>query len=90
MEELKLFNKKINKVGFEILLNIQIISFLKPNLIQKYLKFLEDNLKSSNESKLFIYLDNYWIKKYGWESINYYNFINSIKDKKYLIIIIIN
>jgi hypothetical protein len=51
MKELKLFNKKLNKVGFEILLYIQILIFLKPNLIQKYLKFLEDNLKSYNESK---------------------------------------
>jgi hypothetical protein len=51
MKELKLLNKKLNKVGFEILLYIQILSFLKPNLMQKYLKFLEDNLKSYNESK---------------------------------------
>jgi len=39
MKELKLFNKKLNKVGFEILLNIQIISFWKQNLIQKNWNF---------------------------------------------------
>ena len=52
-ETIKLFKKELNKSGFEILLNIQIICFLKDNLIDKYLKFLENNLKSSNKVKLY-------------------------------------
>ena len=82
MKELKILKKKINKLGFEILLNIQIISFIKPNLITKYLKFLENNLKTSNECKLFNYLEKYWIKLNGAESINYYDFIKKIKNEK--------
>jgi len=50
MKQLKIFQKKINKPGYEILINIQIICFLKDNLIEKYFKFLENNLKSSNEA----------------------------------------
>ena len=82
MKELKIFKQKINKLGFEILLNIQIISFIKPNLITKYLTFLKSNLKSSNECKLFNYLEKYWIKLNGSESINYYDFIKNIKNEK--------
>lgn len=82
MKELKIFKQKINKLGFEILLNIQIISFIKPNLITKYLTFLKSNLKSSNECKLFSYLEKFWIKINGAESINYYDFIKNIKNEK--------
>ena len=82
MKELKIFKQKINKLGFEILLNIQIISFIKPNLITKYLTFLKSNLKSSNECKLLSYLEKFWIKINGAESINYYDFIKNIKNEK--------
>ena len=67
---------KLSKKGFTILLNIQILSFLKKDLIKKYLKFLELNLNEDNEKNLFKYIENYWINKKGIEFINYYDYIN--------------
>lgn len=56
--------------------NIQVIYFLEKNLVNKYLTFLKSNLSDNDEEKkLFNYLNNYWIKLRGIDSINYYNFI---------------
>lgn len=56
--------------------NIQVICFLEKNLVNKYLTFLKSNLSDNDEEKkLFNYLNNYWIKLRGIDSINYYNFI---------------
>lgn len=84
MKELKIFKKKLNKTGFEILLSIQIICVLKLELIDKYLSFLEKNLTSSREIKLYKYLHKYWIKLKCWKAINYYNFINKLKNENVL------
>ena len=82
MKQLKIIQKKLNKESFEILLNIQIICFLKDDLINDYLKFLKKSLKSSKEEKLYNYFENYWIKLLGWQSINYNKFIKMIKEEK--------
>ena len=70
--------------------NIQVIYFLEKNLVNKYLTFLKSNLSDNDEEKkLFNYLNNYWIKLRGIDSINYYNFIKKYKNKdgiKYLFI----
>ena len=51
MERLKIFQKKLNKEAFEILLNIQIICFLKEDLIDEYLKFLKKIEKVPKKKK---------------------------------------
>ena len=79
MKQLKIIQKRLSKEGFEILLNIQIICFLKEDLIDDYLNFLK---KNSKEEKLYNYIENYWIKLLGWQSINYYKFIKMIKEEK--------
>jgi len=33
------------------------------------------------EKELMLYINNYWIKKRGINSFNYYNFINEINQK---------
>ena len=53
----------LSKKGFTILLNIQILSFLKPALLEKYIIFLEENLNDEKEINLFKYFQSYWIDK---------------------------
>ena len=53
----------LSKKGFTILLNIQILSFLKPALLEKYIIFLEENLNNEKEINLFKYFQSYWIDK---------------------------
>lgn len=43
-EKNKIIRKKLNKNTFVILNNIQIISFINPELLEKYIKFLEEKL----------------------------------------------
>ena len=61
MKKLHFFNK-LNKQGFIIAKNIEIMSFIKREIIQKYLLFLKDILKEKNDEKLLInYIEKYWI-----------------------------
>ena len=75
MKNLKIINQNLSKKGFTILLNIQILSFLKPELFKKYIDFLEDNLNEEKEINLFKYFKNYWLNKKGFEFINYFDYI---------------
>ena len=59
MKNLKIINQNLSKKGFTILLNIQILSFLKPELFKKYIDFLEDNLNEEKEINLFKYFKKY-------------------------------
>ena len=89
MKNLKILKKKLNKIAFTILNNIQIICFLNTNLFDNYLKFLEDKLTEPKERELIIYINNYWIKKRGINAFNYYNIINEMNRKyglKYIFI----
>ena len=43
-EKNKIIRKKLNKNTFVILNNIQIISFINPELLENYIKFLEEKL----------------------------------------------
>ena len=63
---------KISKKGFTILLNIQILSFHKQELLKKYILFLEENLNEEREINLFKYFKSYWLDKKGLEFINYF------------------
>ena len=44
MRNIKLLTKKLNKNTFVILNNIQIMSFINPDLVENYIKFLEEKL----------------------------------------------
>ena len=86
MKSLKIIKNKLTKKGFSILLNIQILSFLKPELIKNYAKFLKNNLKESEEINLYKYIDNYWLNSKGISFMNYYDYIqkNNNYNLKYL------
>ena len=70
----------LSKKGFTILLNIQILSFLKPALLEKYIIFLEENLNNEKEINLFKYFKSYWIDKKGFGFINYYEYIKHVNN----------
>ena len=44
LRNIKLLIKKLNKNTFVILNNIQIMSFINPDLVENYIKFLEEKL----------------------------------------------
>ena len=57
MKTLKLLKKQLDKKSFCLLLNIQILSFLKVDIIDNYLKSLEKNwmiIKKSNYINIYI------------------------------------
>ena len=56
MRNIKLLKKKLNKNTFVILNNIQIISFINTDLVENYIKFLEDKLTEPKEKELMIYI----------------------------------
>ena len=76
MKEFKLIKKKLTKYSFEILRNIELICFIKPCLINDYSKFLKKQFKKEEETKLYNYLNNNWLKK-DPIIFNYYNLLNS-------------
>ena len=87
MEQLKITGKKFNKSAIEILRNIELICFIKPNNIKKFSEILKENLnKNEKHKKLYQYIYNYYIKK-NPEIYNYSFIIDYAKDKnkeKYL------
>lgn len=66
------------------------MSFIKPQLIPKYLLFLKDILKENNSEKSLInYFEKYWINYRGIKSFNFYDYIENVKNDnrlKYLFI----
>ena len=76
MKEFKLIKKKLTKYSFEILRNLELICFIKPCLINDYSKFLKKQFKKEEETKLYNYLNNNWLKK-DPRIFNYYNLLNS-------------
>jgi hypothetical protein len=76
MKNLKMKFNKTNSKIFIIAKNIEIIYFLIPELIKKYLAHLKDNLNNNiKEKTLYRYIENYWVNNRGYESLNYYNII---------------
>ena len=55
-EKYKIIKKKLNKNTFVILNNIQIISFINTDLVENYIKFLEDKLTEPKEKELMLYI----------------------------------
>ena len=84
------FPKNYKSSLYMIKKNIQIICFLKKNLIYKYMDFLKSYLNNDEkEMNLYNYIYNYWIKLRGIDSINYYDFIKRFKNEdglKYIFI----
>ena len=67
---MKLLKFKINKKNdFIIAKNIELISFINPDIKDKFIKNLNNNLNNINEKTLMKYFENYWIKKRGIKSI---------------------
>ena len=78
--------------GFEILINIQIICFLNPIFIDKYMQFLKKSFKNNKEIKLYEYLNSYWFINRGLKIFNYFDIIDNQSNGKnhdYLFILII-
>ena len=64
MEKLKITWKKFNKIAIEILRNIELLCFIKPNNIKKFSIILKEHLnKNEKYKKLYQYIYNYYIKK---------------------------
>lgn len=88
MKKLNLF--KNQKKSINIAQNIEIMSFIKPSLIPKYMNHLREILNQTNKEKLLLdYLDKYWINYRGIKSFNFYEYIKSEKANnsiKYLFI----
>ena len=77
---LKFNKKKTKKNNFIIAKNIEIICFLKPNLIKDYMTHLQNIFKNENkELALLNYIQKYWIDNRGISCFNYYDFINEFK-----------
>ena len=89
----------MKKIGFQTdnkknifitLKNIEILCFIKPSLINNYIKFLKDIMEKDRKEKLLInFIENYWLNNRGYSDFNYYNFINKNNDElglKYLFV----
>ena len=87
MEQLKITGKKFNKSAIEILRNIELICFIKPNNIKKFSEILNENLnKNEKNKKLYQCIYDYYTKK-NPEIHNHSFIIDYAKDKnkeKYL------
>ena len=51
MERLHMTNKKFNKTSLEILRNIELLCFIKPNKIKKFSEILKSNLNNNQKQK---------------------------------------
>lgn len=76
MKKLKICKRKLNKKSYEIIKNIEILSFLKQDNLKKYIDFILDQLKFYNITSKFIS----YLKKIGMIKTqiyiimkNYYN-----------------
>ena len=59
MKSLQIIKDKINKHAFEIIKNIELISYLPPNLLDSYFKFLKN---FNRKIDLYKYLEKNWFK----------------------------
>ena len=64
MKTLKLTSNKLNKIAYEVLKNIEILSFIKQDKLENDIKFITERLNNDKEySKLSNYLMENWFKK---------------------------
>ena len=79
MKKINVTSKKLNKKSYEILKNIEILSFIKKDNLQKYIKFINDELKKDSKYKAIVpYLQQNWFNK----NSDMFNFANLIDYKK--------
>lgn len=63
MKNLASNNKKLKK-SYNVLKNTEILSFIKQDKLEKYIKFIIEKIKNDKEySKLSKYLLDNWLKK---------------------------
>ena len=79
MKKINVTSKKLNKKSYEILKNIEILSFIKKDNLQKYIKFINEELKKDSKYKVIVpYLQQNWFNK----NSDMFNFANLIDYKK--------
>ena len=73
-KELKIINKHMNKRGYELLKNIELLCFINNANLEKYINFLKENVFIENKENEFInYFEKIWIKKYKKKFNNHLN-----------------
>lgn len=81
-KELKIIKKYLNKRGYELLRNLEILCFIKFSKIDEYIKYLKINVFiNENEKEFMNYFVNTWIKKYK-KIFNYHFLIEDILSLK--------
>ena len=79
MKKLNLTKKRLNKKCYEILKNIEILSFIDKNKLNGYIKFIYNKLEKDNEAKKLIpYLKKNWYDK----NPDLYNYSSILKYKR--------
>ena len=79
MKKLNLTKKRLNQKCYEILKNIEILSFIDKNKLNGYIKFIYNKLEKDNEAKKLIpYLKKNWYDK----NPDLYNYSSILKYKR--------
>ena len=65
--KLKVTKRRLNRISYEIIKNIEILSFLNNDILNKYIKFIIDKILSldniKNINKFIKYLKDNWFSK---------------------------
>ena len=86
MQKLNLTKNKLNKKCYEVLKNIEILSFISKSKIENYIKFIISELEKKDDMKKLIpYIKKNWFKK-NYEFFNYSELLEKSigGDDKYL------
>jgi uncharacterized Fe-S cluster-containing radical SAM superfamily enzyme len=85
MQKLNLTKNKLNKKCYEVLKNIEILSFITKSKIENYIKFIISELEKKEDMKKLIP----YLKKIGLRKImNFLTILNYLKRVKEEMIII--
>jgi hypothetical protein len=85
MQKLNLTKNKLNKKCYEVLKNIEILSFITKSKIENYIKFIISELEKKEDMKKLIP----YLKKNGLRKImNFLTILNYLKRVKEEMIII--
>lgn len=83
--KLKITKRKLNKYSYEIIKNIEIISFIDKKILKKYINFIlgkiEEKINIKNIKKFIKYIKKNWFNK-KTDLFNYYKLINIINKNK--------
>ena len=79
MKKINLTSKKLNKKSYEILKNIEILSFINKDNLKEYIKFIYEEIGKDSKYKLLIpYLEKNWFSK----NPDMYNYSTLLDYKK--------